>query len=202
MTAEPAAPRGTEHPAAGPRPTLSVIRNCERCGQRVVVARDRDNCPRMLLIGDGGRAIRDPDGELWAAVLNGRWCVVTVAAGEEPPASGKGARYTEHRCPQVSDPPPTAGRSGRPRGGLSGSETAAKGVTLHEFVLGVVRRPAGRGEGGSGPPCPERNRQPQFTPGGGAPYSRLCIRCGKITCRSDGDLLPWCGGGLVRFDQL
>jgi hypothetical protein len=56
------------------------------------------------------------------------------------------------------------------------------------------RRPEGRGRGLDGPACPERAELPQSAPTGGPPYHRMCIRCGRVTARSDVELVAWCGG--------
>lgn len=60
----------------------------------------------------------------------------------------------------------------------------------------MTTRPPGRGQGLAGPPCPQRQHAPQAAPGGGPPYQRMCILCGRVTARSDTDLMPWCGGVL------
>ncbi len=54
-------------------------------------------------------------------------------------------------------------------------------------------RPAGRGGGLDGPPCPERD---QFDQGYHAtsPGQAMCVRCGRVTYRRDHDGMHWCGG--------
>ena len=188
--------RAPGHPGPAPatRPTLSVISTCTHCQQSVTEVRDRNGKPVRLLCGDDGLAIRDPNGEWWAAKSAGRWCVVQVQPGEDPPTSGKGVRYSEHRCL-------TATAEAAIRSGFVDTADvpadAVRPVTLYDHQPGVVRRPAGRGDGLRGAQCPERDRLIQVAPAGGPPFQRMCIRCGRVTARSDGDTMPWCGGGLV-----
>lgn len=191
MTAAEQAP-DPRRPAPASRPHLSVITNCEHCGQRITEVRSRDGKPVRLLCGDDGKALRDPDGDWWAAKMSGRWCVVQLQPGEDPPTSGQGVRYSEHRCVTA-----TAEAEIRTRFGIAEPEPVGL-VVIHDYEPGVVRRPPGRGQGLSGPECPERSRLVQANPGGGPPFQRMCLRCGRVTARSDGDGLPWCGGGLVQ----
>jgi hypothetical protein len=42
------------------------------------------------------------------------------------------------------------------------------------------------------PACPEHARQVQRPPD--RPRVRMCVRCGRVTARLDGDGVAWCGG--------
>jgi hypothetical protein len=56
-----------------------------------------------------------------------------------------------------------------------------------------VLRPPGRGRGLEHPPCPQRaglNQGYDLKP----PRQQMCILCGRVTARRDGDDMPWCGG--------
>lgn len=57
------------------------------------------------------------------------------------------------------------------------------------------KRPPGHGTGLDGPACPERV-QPQFPTCDGPVRTRMCVRCGRITARLDGDGVGWCGGDM------
>lgn len=66
----------------------------------------------------------------------------------------------------------------------------------------TVRRPSGTGKGLDGPACPQRATLPQKFEG--TPVYRMCMWCSRVTPRSDGDGLAWCGGELadeVRFSD-
>lgn len=56
-------------------------------------------------------------------------------------------------------------------------------------------RPAGRGQGLTAPPCPQRAELDQgyaLRP----PKQQMCVLCGRVTARRDNDGMPWCGGGI------
>ncbi len=54
---------------------------------------------------------------------------------------------------------------------------------------------ADRGHHGlDGPACPQRHHLDQHTPPGHRPCQAMCVRCGRVTARRDGDGQPWCGG--------
>lgn len=183
--------------AAGPaRPALRVLTECEHCQASLTEVRDRAGKP-VRIDADAGKAIRTPDGEWWAAKLgNGQWCVVCPQLGEDPPTSGGGIRYSEHRCGDA-----LAEYTLRTRFGAVDVEPEPEAVEPVLVPPGAVapdavRRPAVRGQGLTGPECAERRLLLQHPPGGGPPYSRMCVRCGRITARADGDEMPWCGGLL------
>jgi hypothetical protein len=60
-------------------------------------------------------------------------------------------------------------------------------VTL--TLVPTNRRPAGRGRGLEGAPCPEHDPRRR-----GPLRYRMCILCGRVTNRADTDTKPWCGG--------
>ncbi len=159
------------------RPALSVVRDCVGCGDRLVEVRDRDGRPVPFDADAAGRAVRSPDGEWWAVRFNGRWRVVRPEPGEDPPVGGH--RFRAHRCAPASMPEVDSGPE------LVWPEVPA-------FEAGVARRPPRRTSGLRDAPCRQWRREPA-PPGG--PYHRMCVVCGRVTVRVDGDGLPWCGGG-------
>lgn len=61
----------------------------------------------------------------------------------------------------------------------------------------TTRRPAGIGPGLTGPACPERATLDQGYTRPGPSRMAMCVRCGRVTERRDGDGMPWCGGEPV-----
>ncbi len=185
MTVEPA--RRRVEAAGVVRPVLRVLVDCEHCAAPLTEVRDRGGRPVRFDADPAGRAVRAPGGEWWAMKVGERWCVAQPRAGEVLPPFG--VRYAEHRC-----------------GGVDAERVLRSGLGAAEPVPGgdppepapvvadptVVRRPAGRGQGLSGPECPERRFLEQGA--GGVPRWRMCVRCGRITERVDGDGMAWCGG--------
>ncbi len=184
-------------PAGSARPALRVLVECEHCKVPLTEVRDRAGKPVRFDADTAGQAVRHPAGEWWAAKLNEQWCVVKPQPGEDPPSSGGGVRYTEHRCGGAD-----AERTLRVGLGTVTVEAAVEqGEQVEQVLLHpadvdptAVRRPAGRGQGLTGSECPERRLLVQLQEG--SPRVRMCIRCGRVTARDDGDDLPWCGGLL------
>lgn len=68
-------------------------------------------------------------------------------------------------------------------------------------ATGPARRPPGHGRGLDGPPCPERAVGVQVPVVDGPVRQRMCICCGRVTARLDGDGLAWCGGTMPERYQ-
>jgi len=194
MTAA-AARRPATVAAGSARPALRVLVECERCKGPLTEVRDRAGKPVRFDADAAGKAVRHPAGEWWAAKLNEQWCVVNPQPGEDPPSSGGGVRYTEHRCGSA-DAERTL-RAGLGTVPVDAAVEDVEPVLLHPGDVDptAVRRPPGRGQGLNGSECSERRLLVQFQPDG-APRVRMCMRCGRITARDDGDGTPWCGGLL------
>lgn len=190
-----AAVRRAAAPPGQGRPALRVLVECEHCQTPLTEVRDRAGKPVRFDADTAGKAVRHPAGEWWAAKLNEQWCVVKPQPGEDPPSSGGAVRYTEHRC-GGADAERTL-RAGLGTVTVDAAVEHVEPVLLHldDVDPTAVRRPAGRGQGLTGSECPERRLLAQIQPEG-PPRVRMCVRCGRITARDDGDGMPWCGGLL------
>lgn len=218
----------TAAPAGGPglarrRPDLTVISTCPVCSQATLTLPSRYDTAVVVDAGPDGKAVRDPAGEWWIAKMWDRWMVVKPERGEDPPASGDGARLRQHDCTRgaldalraafvvdvvavevVADVPAGYDDDGVPAAGAGpavGVDVADPGVAglpapkpAGRVAADGFRRPRGRGRGTEWPACAERLVLGQIPSPWAPPFTSGCVRCGRLTYRVDLDGLGWCGG--------
>jgi hypothetical protein len=180
-----------------------VITTCPTCDGATTKVVDRDGNPVVFDAGPDGKAVRDPYGGWWIAKYRQAWTVVKPAPGEDPPTTGNGVRLREHDCagPEVALLKAVFGAeviaTGTEAALAGGARVMPDPKPAHLVAEHGFRRPAGRGDGLRGSPCPERAHLTQVPDPWAAPFTATCVLCTRITYRVDLDARGWCGGEIA-----